>query len=201
MKDDAEPRIGASVAKAIAVKRSEENTRRNLATPDRRNYAAGLLVRQAGGVHEMLGIEKVDHIGIRVSDKSVSIAFYERLGFQTLSDVGFERGHPIIMRHPSGVVINLLGPANTPNDKNILMDVDEKYPGITHVSLRVGSIDAAREFLEKEGIPLSGQFSFRDLQAVFIRDPDRNVIELDAYAADEPETRGGVGSTGYEAHP
>ena len=74
----------------------------------------------------MLGIEKVDHIGIRVSDKSVSIAFYERLGFQTLSDVGFERGHPIIMRHPSGVVINLLGPANTPNDKNILMDVDEK---------------------------------------------------------------------------
>ena len=149
----------------------------------------------------MLGIEKVDHIGIRVSDKSVSIAFYERLGFQTLSDVGFERGHPIIMRHPSGVVINLLGPANTPNDKNILMDVDEKYPGITHVSLRVGSIDAAREFLEKQGIPLSGQFSFRDLQAVFIRDPDRNIIELDAYAADEPETRGGVGSTGYEAHP
>ena len=76
----------------------------------------------------MLGIEKVDHIGIRVSDKSVSIAFYERLGFQTLSDVGFERGHPIIMRHPSGVVINLLGPANTPNDKNILMDVDENIP-------------------------------------------------------------------------
>ena len=95
----------------------------------------------------MLGIEKIDHIGIRVSDKSVSIAFYERLGFQTLSDVGFERGHPIIMQHPSGVVINLLGPANTPNDKNILMDVDEKYPGITHVSFKVGSIDAARQFL------------------------------------------------------
>ena len=161
MKDDAEPRIGASVAKAIAVKRSEENTRRNLATPDRRNYAAGLLVRQPEGVHEMLGIEKVDHIGIRVSDKSVSIAFYERLGFQTLSDVGFERGHPIIMRHPSGVVINLLGPANTPNDKNILMDVDEKYPGITHVSLRVGSIDAAREFLEKTGYPFERAILFQ----------------------------------------
>ena len=127
MKDDAEPGIGASVAKAIAVKRSEENTRWNLATPDRRNYAAGLLVRQPEGVHEMLGIEKVDHIGIRVSDKSVSIAFYERLGFRTLSDFGFEKGHPIIMQHPSGVVLNLLGPANMPNDKNILMDVDEKY--------------------------------------------------------------------------
>ena len=31
----------------------------------------------------MLGIEKVDHIGIRVSDKAVSIAFSERLGFRT----------------------------------------------------------------------------------------------------------------------
>ena len=28
----------------------------------------------------MLDIEKVDHIGIRVRDKGVSIAFYERLG-------------------------------------------------------------------------------------------------------------------------
>ena len=81
------------------------------------------------GLREMLGIEKVDHIGIRVSDKSVSIAFYERLGFKTLSDTGFEKGHPIIMQHPSGVVLNLLGPADTPNDKNILMDTDEKYPG------------------------------------------------------------------------
>ena len=78
----------------------------------------------------MLDIEKVDHIGIRVSDKSVSIAFYERLGFRTLSDTGFEKGHPVIMQHPSGVVLNLLGPANTPNDMNILMDVDDKYPGI-----------------------------------------------------------------------
>ena len=149
----------------------------------------------------MLDIEKVDHIGIRVSDKSVSIAFYERLGFRTLSEVGFEKGHPVIMRHSSGVVLNLLGPAGMPNDKNILMDVDEKYAGITHVSFRVASIDAARQFLEEQSIPLSGQFSFKDLLAVFIRDPDRNVIELDAYAGAEPEARSGTeGSSGYDAH-
>ena len=56
----------------------------------------------------MLGIEKVDHVGIRVSDKDLSIEFYEGLGFKTLMDAGFEQGHPIIMRHPSGVVLNLL---------------------------------------------------------------------------------------------
>ena len=150
----------------------------------------------------MLGIEKVDHIGIRVSDKSVSIAFYERLGFEVLSDTGFEEGHPIIMRHPSGVVLNLLGPADVPNDTNILMDVDEKYPGITHVSFKVASIEEAQRFLAEHDIPLSGQFSFKDLRAVFIRDPDRNVIELDAYAGEEPGTRSGEdGSAGYRAHP
>ena len=150
----------------------------------------------------MLGIEKVDHIGIRVSDKAVSIAFYERLGFRTLSDTGFEKGHPIIMRHPSGVVLNLLGPADTPNDRNILMDVDEKYSGITHVSFKVVSLDTAKRFLAEHDIPLSGQFSFKDLRAVFIRDPDRNVIELDAYSGDEPETRADESEgAGYRAHP
>ena len=149
----------------------------------------------------MLGIEKVDHIGIRVSDKGVSIAFYEGLGFETLSDTGFDKGHPVILRHSSGVVLNLLGPSNTANDRNILMDTEEKYPGITHVSFKVDSMEATRRFLAEQGIPLSGQFSYKDLQAVFIRDPDRNVIELDAYAGVEPEARGGGESSGYERHP
>ena len=150
----------------------------------------------------MLDIEKVDHIGIRVSDRAVSVAFYERLGFRTLADAGFEKGHPIIMQHPSGVVLNLLGPADTAVDRNILMDVDQKYPGITHVSFKVVSLDAAKRFLAEHDIPLSGQFSFKDLRAVFIRDPDRNVIELDAYAGDEPEARAGEPEdAGYRAHP
>ena len=150
----------------------------------------------------MLKIEKVDHIGIRVRDKAISIAFYERLGFRTLSDTGFNRGHPVIMQHPCGVVLNLLGPSNTASGNNILMDVEEKHPGITHVSFKVASIEAAKQFLAGQGIALSGQFSYKDLRAIFIRDPDRNVIELDAYAGDEPETRAGGGhGNGYDAHP
>ena len=39
------------------------------------------------------------------------------------------------------------------------------------------------------------------MQAVFIRYPDRNVIELDTYAGEEPETRSGGQSAGYDAHP
>ncbi len=151
----------------------------------------------------MLGIEKVDHVGIRVSDKARSIEFYEALGFETLADIGFDQGHPVIMQHPSGVVINLLGPSNTANDTNILMDVDEKYPGITHVSFKVASMDKARSFLKDRGITLTGEFTFKGMHAIFIRDPDRNVIELDAYEGDEPATRTGGGSIseGYREHP
>ncbi len=137
----------------------------------------------------MLGIEKVDHVGIRVSDKTIATAFYEGLGFETLSDTGFDQGHPIIMQHPSGVVLNLLGPSNTANDKNVLMDLDEKYPGLTHVSFKVGSMAETKQFLADRGIALSGEFAFKGMQAVFIRDPDRNVIELDAYDGAEPATR------------
>ncbi len=39
-------------------------------------------------------IESVNHVGIRVSDKTRSVSFYENLGFQLLEDAGFDKGHP-----------------------------------------------------------------------------------------------------------
>ena len=75
----------------------------------------------------MLEIEAVNHVGIRVREKSRSIAFYESLGFELVADAGFVEGHPVIMRHPSGVVLNLLGPATSTGDSNVLMDIEEKH--------------------------------------------------------------------------
>lgn len=154
----------------------------------------------------MLAIMKVDHVGIRVSDKDRSIAFYEGIGFKLLTDVGFEQGHPVIMQHGGGqgggVVINLLGPATAGAGSNVLMDKEEKYPGLTHVAFRVEALEAAEAFLAERGIAITGRFGFKDLSAVFIRDPDRNVIELDAYAGAEPETRSGADDgPGYDDHP
>ena len=129
----------------------------------------------------MLNIESVNHVGIRVADKNRSVAFYEKLGFEFTSDVGFEQGHPIIMKHPGGVVLNLLGPTTVQNDENILMDISEKYAGITHVALTVSSLKYTKNYLADQQIAITGSFSFGNMSAVFIRDPDRNVIELDAY--------------------
>lgn len=144
----------------------------------------------------MLDITNVNHVGIRISDKARSIDFYSLLGFDLINDAGFESGHPVIMKHPSGVVLNLLGPANVPGDTNILMDVDEKHTGITHVALTVGSLVQAKEFVSEHDIKITGSFSFGDMSAIFIRDPDRNVIELDAY-----EITTTVEDDGYTNHP
>lgn len=129
----------------------------------------------------MLNIESVNHVGLRIRDRDVSVAFYRLLGFSEESDAGFDAGHPIVMRHPCGVVINLLGPSDSGDGCNILMDVDERYPGITHLALTVTSLDEAKDYLKACDIPLTGAFRYRGMSAVFIRDPDRNVIELDAY--------------------
>jgi lactoylglutathione lyase len=144
----------------------------------------------------VLNIESVNHVGIRIKEKGRSVDFYELLGFEFTSDAGFEDGHPIIMKHPGGVVINLLGPSTTPGDSNILMDVDDKHTGITHVALTVSSLEHAKSFVEENSIKITGSFSFGEMSAIFIRDPDRNVIELDAFATDNS----GDG-TGYSDHP
>ncbi|MDA4844211.1 VOC family protein [Hoeflea poritis] len=123
----------------------------------------------------MLKIRNVDHIGIRISDRERSVAFYQLLGFELVADGGFENGHPLVMVHPSGINFNLLGPANARAGENVLMDEDAKYPGITHVALKVESAEA---FVSENGIAITGRRDFRGTRTIFIRDPDRNVLEL-----------------------
>ncbi len=85
-----------------------------------------------------------------------------------------------ILEHPSGLEVNLVLNAPSATEPNILMDVAEKHPGITHFALLCPDIMAAKARLEAAGIPLSGgpiRFS-PGTQAIFVRDPDRNVIEL-----------------------
>lgn len=128
----------------------------------------------------MIDIERVDHIGIRVADVDRALNFYKILGFKlhdkaTNDDV-------VIIRNKHDVEINLIYNVNNDNDgKNILMDVDDKYPGYTHLALRVGSIKGTIEALKENGIRITqGPVSFdrSGHVSIFVRDPDRNVIEL-----------------------
>ena len=119
------------------------------------------------------------HIGIRVHDLDRAVAFYSLLGFtKTAGPIGPE---PVaILDHPSGVEINLVLNAANASEPNILMDVPAKHAGITHFALLCADIMAAKARLEAAGFALSGgPIRFETgAQAIFVRDPDRNVIEL-----------------------
>jgi lactoylglutathione lyase len=125
-------------------------------------------------------IERVDHIGIRVRDLDRAMAFYEALGFKLLHRVTFD---PVaIVKNAAGVEINLILNANAGDPAtNILMDIGEKYAGYTHVALRVTSIPDTVAALKRHNIQITqgpSKFGEDGGVSVFVRDPDRNVIEL-----------------------
>ena len=116
------------------------------------------------------------HIGVRVHDFERSRKFYSRLGFKhTWGPAGPE---PVAaMVHSSGLELNLILNAPQSEAKNVLMDVPEKHAGITHFALKIDNVGATEKALAEANIAISGR---RGDQALFVRDPDRNVIELAA---------------------
>jgi len=128
----------------------------------------------------MIEVTNVDHLGIRVTNETGSIAFYEQLGFKV--ERRADGDTVTILRNSHGIELNLVyNGVDSTGGKNILMDVPEKHTGYTHMALNVGSISKALYTLREQNIAISqGPVSFgrSDAASVFIRDPDRNVIEL-----------------------
>jgi lactoylglutathione lyase len=124
-------------------------------------------------------VQGIAHVGVRVAELERSRAFYAVLGFELVAGpIGPE---PVaILEHPGGVEINLVLNANAPLTHNVLMDEPVKHAGYTHIALDCPDLDAAQAALADAGIPLSGgPVTFpTGHRAVFVRDPDRNVIEL-----------------------
>jgi len=129
---------------------------------------------------DTIAIERVDHIGIRVRHLDRALVFYRVLGFELAHRA---KGDDVaIVRNTHGVELNLIFNANAGDpEANILMDIRDKFPGYTHMALRVASIPATLAALKANGIAITqGPVSFGEQGhvSVFVRDPDRNVIEL-----------------------
>ncbi len=126
-----------------------------------------------------MNIINIDHIGIRVTDYPKSLHFYQQFGFISIRE-DYQEG-VFVMRHPSGIIINLLDNADNDFDqKNVLMDIEKRYPGYTHYAIKVESISQTVTFLKSIQCKITeGPVTFSNGQtSVFIRDPDRNVIEF-----------------------
>lgn len=128
----------------------------------------------------MIEVRRVDHIGVRVSNLERAAAFYQVLGFELLNHATNDA--VAILKNTAGVELNLIYNANDDaGGKNILMDVDQKYTGYTHIALNVASIKAAIETLGANQIKITQgpvSFGLDGHVSIFARDPDLNVIEL-----------------------
>src|SRR3954451_13141613 len=107
-----------------------------------------------------IAIERIDHIGVRVRNLDRALGFYRVLGFAVVRRA--EGDDVAIVRNEHGVELNLIFNANAGDPAgNILMDVPDKFPGYTHIALRVASIPATIAALRANNLAITqGPVSF-----------------------------------------
>ncbi len=127
----------------------------------------------------MKQITGINHVGIRVRNLAVTRDFYEKLGFEFIKGpVGPE---PVaVMIHPCGVNMNfILNASKNADSDNVLMDRSTKQAGYTHVALEVSDLESVERQLGELEIPITGEVELpTGARFIFVRDPDRNVIEF-----------------------
>jgi lactoylglutathione lyase len=126
----------------------------------------------------MLEIGGVAHVGVRVSNAERALAFYRKLGFELC--YADDKDPVFVVRNAAGVEVNLIANGGDEDRApNVLMDIPAKHAGWTHVAFRVSSIEQAIAELRAAEIALSeGPVRLGPGVSCFVRDPDRNVIEL-----------------------
>ncbi len=130
-----------------------------------------------------------DHVGIRVSNKQCALDFYQSLGF--VETAYFEAYEANEMMSADGVRINLIFNASRHlRSQNILLDVPVKLPGITHPAFIVDDIQVLELWLNKKGICITeGPKAIGPRRtALFIRDPDGNVLEFNQLTLEHNST-------------
>jgi lactoylglutathione lyase len=124
-------------------------------------------------------LDALNHIGVRVRELRRSAEWYAHLGFRLIWQSS-QHKVACLRNDDIGVELNLIFNSEDSNGgRNVLMDVEPKYPGFNHVSFRVRSIQDTIEALQEAGIAIKeGPVSLGGEIAVFVRDPDLNVVEL-----------------------
>lgn len=130
---------------------------------------------------KILGYE---HVGIRVSDRDDALKFYTNLGF--VEDAYFPDYPANEMTTSTGVRINLIfNGKRRNNSENILFESEASAPGVTHPAFIVENLDQVIALCEQHGLQITeGPLTIDGRRrALFIRDPDGNVLEFDELTA------------------
>jgi len=101
-----------------------------------------------------VNLEALNHVGVRVRDLRRSAEWYAHLGFRLIwqSD---QHKVACLRNDEIGVELNLIFNSDDSNgEKNVLMDIEPKYPGFNHLSFRVSSIEDTTRALRAAGIQI-----------------------------------------------
>ena len=131
-------------------------------------------------------ITAFDHVGIRVTDRTRALAFYQSLGFAVDEACSNDRVAEIVA--PSGVRLNLIFNGEpTAARNNILLDEPRKWPGYTHAAFTVPKLDDVLAFAQRTGVPITeGPVDWGRRLTCFLRDPDGNVLEFNELKTSAP---------------
>jgi len=131
-----------------------------------------------------VNITAYDHVGLRVTDRARSLAFYEALGFRL--DVEYSTETALEIINEAGVRLNLiLNGEATPERDNVLMDRPNKWPGYTHAAFIVTRLSDVLAWAKLSSIPITeGPVDWGRRLTCFLRDPDSNVLEFNELKPD-----------------
>jgi catechol 2,3-dioxygenase-like lactoylglutathione lyase family enzyme len=141
-----------------------------------RNYK----LRERRGVK----ITAYDHVGLRVTNRTRSLMFYETLGFRLDHANSNETSLEII--NDAGVRLNLIANGQpTVQRDNVLMDRREKWPGYTHAAFIVESLAEILKWAADRNVAITeGPVDWGRRLTCFLRDPDSNVLEFNELKPD-----------------
>ena len=129
-------------------------------------------------------ITAYDHVGLRVTNRAQSLAFYGALGFHLDEEHSTQTALEIV--NEAGVRLNLiLNGRPTPQRDNVLMDRPQKWPGYTYAAFIVDRLSGILEWAAKKNVSITeGPVDWGRRITCFVRDPDSNVLEFNELKAE-----------------
>jgi catechol 2,3-dioxygenase-like lactoylglutathione lyase family enzyme len=126
----------------------------------------------------------ISHIDLTVTDFEKAAAWWhEVLGFELLIRTNDETVDVWSMRHPSGIVVDVMTHHETPSEA-----FDERRVGLDHLSLQVADREELERWVEQldaYGVPHSGIIDATWGPTVVFRDPDN--IQLEFFVNPSPQ--------------
>lgn len=124
----------------------------------------------------MAAIKKIDHIVITTANLEACIGFYEALGFSVRDALGRYE----LFAGDFKINVHVCGAELSPHAGHV-------QPGSADLCFELeGGIDAFKADLERAGIPIELGVVERhgvrgNMRSVYLRDPDKNLIEFCSY--------------------